>query len=131
MQWFCWRGVEAPADFAAGIVLCYLEGLYEALLLFVSEPNRGAIRKDWNNQGVVYLSPIGVVQAPRGVAENAECGDRGAGVGAHDLDVHVLIEGRGEVHAEVAYRWLVFDGVDAVACVPYRYVSDWGPEAFT
>jgi hypothetical protein len=58
-----WCSTESPTKVAAGLVLCHLEGLNQAFLSNVSEPNGGAIGENGKNYHEVDFMPIGEVQS--------------------------------------------------------------------
>ena len=79
-------GAETSRDATEGVILCNLGEMYEALGR-VEAPERGAIHKDREDDGVVNTPPIGEVESPDGVAQYVECTYRRASPVGHDFDV--------------------------------------------
>ncbi len=88
--------------FPEPIILCDLEEVDEALLPPSGVPNRGAVREDGDDQGVVYLAPVEEVEALDQVAEDADPAYGGAGAVGHDLDVWLPVKVTVDEHPQEA-----------------------------
>ena len=60
-------GTEKTTDLPAALVLGYLQHLYEGFLFYVSEPDLGAVRKNWDDYGDEDSSPLNIRNSADGV----------------------------------------------------------------
>src|SRR5579863_8496360 len=65
-------GTEKTTDLQAALVLGYLQLLYEGFLLYVSEPDLGTVRKDWDDYGDEYFTPLDIRNSADGVTYDFE-----------------------------------------------------------
>ena len=108
------RGTEASRDAPEGVILGD-SGQLDEVFRGLEAPERGAVREDGEDDGMVDSPPIGKVQSTDRVAQDVERTNRGTRPIGHDFDVMRPIEGLVEVNAEVADKGGAADSDDAMS----------------